>query len=124
MKHYQISALIKGYYKMKDPKCPSYWRGSGVYDIEVPAWYEVECDVYAHSEEEAIELVEGYCYEDDFRNPYTIITDVVEINDVTFVGEAPYEEPFAEPEYGRGGEKEEYDFWDEVDERYQSEKDS
>lgn len=69
MNCYEITARIYGEVKKEDPNCPSYWRGSGVYDITSATWVNVELVVGAETEERARALVEdadwgqNWCWE-------------------------------------------------------------
>ena len=123
MKHFIVTALVKGHCIYEDPHCPASWMGSHVYDIEEPAQFDVACDVFAENASDATDLVEGFPYDDDSRNPYAITVDVVEIKDVEFVEDDPtQEEEFVEVEYGTAEKDTGRDFWDEVDDRYKSKK--
>ena len=53
MECFRIEVFLKGTVRMEDPKCPSYWRGSGVYDIDVPVSAEAEV-VIRHNDLEAV----------------------------------------------------------------------
>lgn len=57
MSWFLIKVRIDGYVYYEDPKCPSRWRGSGVYDISVKKSYYAECVVIAKDEDNAISLV-------------------------------------------------------------------
>lgn len=92
MNCYTITARLYGHYTAEDPKCPSYWRGSGVYDIEVPCTIDIRAEVTAESEEAAEELVMDYDYENDRNNPYCVTVDDVDILSVTPNGKADEEE--------------------------------
>ena len=125
MKQYRIRALVKGHCFYEDPHCPASWMGSHVYDIEVPARFDVTCDVFAENASDAADLVEGFPYDSDSRNPYAITVDVVEVKDVEFVEDVPsQEEELVEVEYGEAERDTGRDFWDEVDEKYQFEKEN
>ena len=66
LKQYNANVHIDGHYTIEDPKCPSFWRGSGCYDIE----------------EDARELI----YEYSFESPkYSIDVDAVQIEEIEFV---------------------------------------
>lgn len=60
MERFKIEVSLKGTVRMEDPKCPSYWRGSGVYDIDVPVSAETEV-VICHNDLEAVKkMLEEY----------------------------------------------------------------
>lgn len=64
--HVYIAEHVTSYYE--DPSCPSRWRGSGCYDIEVHALKYHRATVCAASMQEAIEAVEKYEQETIRRN--------------------------------------------------------
>lgn len=89
LKQYTVNVHIDGHYITEDPHCPSYWRGSGCYDIEVPTWCDLEVEVWAHSEEEARKFALDYEYDD----PATIIEiEVIQVERVTFVADLDRDE--------------------------------
>lgn len=63
MKEYLVKVIIKGYVRYEDPKCPSYWKGSGVYDIDKDVMVNAELSVIAESEKRAREIVEAYPFD-------------------------------------------------------------
>lgn len=60
MKLFKIELELYGTYTYEDPKCPSYWRGSGCYDIIGEMTQEATAFVYAEREKEAIELLDRH----------------------------------------------------------------
>lgn len=82
MKEFKVRARIAGTYSYEDPKCPSYWKGSGCYDVTVASWYNVDVTVFAETEERAREMVETYDYDSDRRNKYTTSSDEIEITSI------------------------------------------
>lgn len=83
LKQFKVNVIVYGHYTIEDPKCPSGWRGSGCYDIEIETWCDPELEVWAHSEEEAEKFAEEY----DYANDYVICIDDVIIEDIVFVAE-------------------------------------
>ena len=79
MKKFEIEATLEGYFVMEDSRCPSYWRGSGVYDVEVPCTVKIAADVWAETEERAEELLNEFDYRNDRLNPYDIHVEEVNI---------------------------------------------
>lgn len=63
MECFKVEVSLKGNVRMEDPKCPSYWRGSGVYDIDVAATQRVTVTVSAKDKEQAEYVARNYCYE-------------------------------------------------------------
>lgn len=77
---------LDGHYIMEDPRCPSYWKGSGCYDLEIQTWCDTEVEVWAESEE----LAEEYAFEWEYNDPSTIIMiEAVQVESVTFVEDLP-----------------------------------
>lgn len=60
MRLFKIEAVATGHYWERDVNCPSYWRGSGVYDVSHPCWQEVGIEIAAESNEEALEVLDSY----------------------------------------------------------------
>ena len=60
MECFEIEVSLKGTVRMEDPKCPSYWRGSGVYDIDVPVSAEAEVVIYHNDLEAVKKMLEEY----------------------------------------------------------------
>ena len=85
MKIYSASVILHGHDYFEDPDCPISWRGSGVYDVCVGYDQKAFASVVADSEEQATELVENYDY--NRLSNCSMIVDVVEIDDIEFVGE-------------------------------------
>lgn len=63
MECFEVLVLLKGTVRQEDPHCPSQWRGSGCYDIDVPASQRVTVTVPAQNEGLAKNLAMAYCYE-------------------------------------------------------------
>lgn len=77
---------LDGHYIIEDPRCPSEWKGSGCYDIEIQTWCDTEVEVWAESEE----LAEEYAFEWEYNDPSTIIMiEAVQVESVTFVEDLP-----------------------------------
>ena len=84
MNIYKVQFTLHKHAWEEDPRCPSYWRGSGVYDIEIEYEQEGEVYVFAESEEKAQEIVESYNFE---PLPLVAMTvDEVEVTDIEFDG--------------------------------------
>ena len=60
MECFEIEVSLKGTVRMEDPKCPSSWRGSGVYDIDVPVSAEAEVVIYHNDMEAVKKMLEEY----------------------------------------------------------------
>ena len=63
MECFEVCVLLRGTVRQEDPHCPSQWRGSGCYDIDVPASQRVKVTVPAQNEGLARNLAMSYCYE-------------------------------------------------------------
>ena len=63
LKQYKATYLVKGHYYEESHSCPYEWKGSGVYDYEVPIEEEVDVEVWAKSEEDARRFAEGYWFQ-------------------------------------------------------------
>lgn len=101
MNIYTIEARVSGSYWIPDYKCPPGWRGSGVYDKEVPCMVDITAEVTAENEARAQELIENYDYDKDRNNPWDIGVDVVDILNLTDNGRSEDEKEFVEiTEYG------------------------
>ena len=100
MMKFEIKARVNGSYWILDYKCPPGWRGSGVYDKEVPCYIDVDVEVVAASEERARELVCDYAYDKDKRNPWDVCVDSVDILDVVCKGETDDDEELVEVSFG------------------------
>lgn len=86
LKKFKAKVHIDGIYTIEDPKCPSFWKGSGCYDIEIQTWCDTEVEVWAESEE----LAEEYAFEWEYNDPSTIIMiEAVQVESVTFVEDLP-----------------------------------
>lgn len=82
IKVYIVSVHLEGYYTVEDPRCPSYWKGSGCYDIDIHTWADVEVEVWAETEEQARKYALDYGYND----PGTIVeVEAVQVESVAFV---------------------------------------
>ena len=100
MMKFEIKARVNGSYWILDYKCPPGWRGSGVYDKEVPCYFDVVAEVTAATEERAQELVCDYDYGKDKGNPWDIDIDSVDILDVAAAGESEDDEELVDITYG------------------------
>lgn len=86
LKKFMAYVHLDGHYIMEDPRCPSEWKGSGCYDIEIQTWCDTEVEVWAESEE----LAEEYAFEWEYNDPSTIIMiEAVQVESVTFVEDLP-----------------------------------
>ena len=63
MECFEVCVLLRGTVRQEDPHCPSQWRGSGCYDVDVPASQRVKVTVPANNEGLAKNLAMAYCYE-------------------------------------------------------------
>lgn len=98
LKNFTVRIHLDGYYMMEDPHCPSYWKGSGCYDITINCWADFDIEVWAETEEQA----EGLAYEYDYElNKYAVTVDAVQVESVKFVedleGHDPEEASVIEP---------------------------
>lgn len=57
LKIYEIQVCAFGTFWERDVDCPSYWRGSGCYDVEYETIREGTMSVSAYSKERALKLV-------------------------------------------------------------------
>ena len=86
LKKFKANVHIDGTYTVEDPKCPSYWRGSGCYDIDIHTWCDTEVEVWAETEEKA----EEYAFEWEYNDPSTIIMiEAVQVESIKFVEDLP-----------------------------------
>lgn len=86
LKKFKVKVHIDGVYTIEDPKCPSYWKGSGCYDRTVNTWCDTEVEVWAETEEKA----EEYALEWEYDDPSTVIDiEAVQVESVTFVEDLP-----------------------------------
>lgn len=103
----QITLLGEKYYQ--DVDCPTYWIGSGCYDVTEEVEVEGECMVAAESEERARELISEYKFDpDDFNYKDVEIvkieledsddSDAEEVYDVE-IDKVPIGYDLPEPEY-------------------------
>ena len=88
LKQYNVNAHIDGHYTIEDPKCPSEWRGSGCYVIDVQVYCDTELDVWAVSKDQAGELAAGYDYP---LGPVTEVRDII-VKDPEFICDLSREE--------------------------------
>ena len=79
MRLFEIDAHVYGTYEMEDPNGPSYWRGSGVYTVDVPYVIKVTCYVYAESEDVAVDLVENYEFTEEEKCPYSRLEEITDV---------------------------------------------
>lgn len=86
LKKFKAKVHIDGIYTIEDPKCPSYWKGSGCYDITVNTWCDTDVEVWAETEEKASELALDYEYNDPSTD---IDIEVIQVESVTFVDDLP-----------------------------------
>ena len=63
MECFEVCVLLRGTVRQEDPHCPSQWRGSGCYDIDVPATQRVTVTVTAKDKDAAESVAKMYCYE-------------------------------------------------------------
>ena len=77
MKLFELTVRLIGETQVEDPKCPWYWRGSGVEYMDVPASQRAGVIVHAESEENAAELAEQYEYEADPKCELSCVDNVV-----------------------------------------------
>ena len=92
LNNYTIEARLKGHYTIRDYHCPPGWRGSGVYDKEVPCTVDITADVTAKDEDRAENIVYEYGYDTDTSNPLCVCVEDVEVVSVTLRGEGEDEE--------------------------------
>ena len=86
MKKFTVSVHLDGTYTVEDPRCPSYWKGSGCYDITVNTWCDTEVEVWAETEEQA----RTYALEYEYNDPDTVIeTEVAQVESVALVEDMP-----------------------------------
>ncbi len=57
---FEIKGIASGCVWELDVNCPTQWIGSGVYDVDHPAWQEVRLEVTAPSMEKALEIAQKY----------------------------------------------------------------
>ncbi len=60
MKTYRMEIAIKQSSTQESPSCPSYWRGSGCYDVDVYNVLFARCDVSAEDPKQAIDILFRY----------------------------------------------------------------
>lgn len=95
MKTYGIDVVLHGTCRQEDPRCPSAWRGSGCYDIDVDVLQKVSLTISADSEDTAKSIAMDY----DYRNDMDDICSV-EIEDSGWVGEDDSSNEVIEISYG------------------------
>ena len=79
LKVFKAFVTVHGEVTYEDPHCPSFWRGSGCYDITEDVKVDATCYVCASSEERARQLVEKASFESD-----EFVTTDVEIDSIEF----------------------------------------
>lgn len=91
MNIYHVYLKAYGHVWYQDVNCPTYWLGSGVYDVDVEVEVPIDCYVAADTEERAKELAEEYDYD-----PSEFTLDDVEVEDIELVktGEEDPEEVY------------------------------
>jgi len=57
MKIFDIYTCAEGTYWLSDVNCPSYWVGSGCYDVEVECYQEVHFKVAAETLDDALQMI-------------------------------------------------------------------
>lgn len=57
MKIFDIDACAEGSYTEYEVNCPSYWRGSGCYDVEVECYQEIHFTVAAETLDDALQMI-------------------------------------------------------------------
>lgn len=82
MKIFKANVHLDGHYTIEDPQCPSYWKGSGCYDIDVPASADLEVEVWAETEVQARKYALEYEYNDTSSS---VELDAVRVESVNFV---------------------------------------
>ena len=109
MKLFTIDVCAFGTFTVHDVDCPSYWRGSGVYDVDYDAYREGTIHVSAYSLDNALKLVAKWFFgkEPNWCNSIDTVyynpDSVVEKDDEeggTY--EEVFDHEFDEPETGRG----------------------
>ena len=82
IKKFTVKVHLDGTYTVEDPKCPSYWKGSGCYDITVDTWCDMDVEVWAETEEQARQFALDYEYND---RDTIVEVDAVQVKSVKFV---------------------------------------
>lgn len=82
MNIYYAQITLLGEKTFQDVDCPTYWIGSGCYDVTEEVETKGECWVAAESEERAKELISDYKFDPDDFNYKD-----VEINSIELDGE-------------------------------------
>ena len=77
---YIAKMVVEAHYTYEDPKCPSNWRGSGCYDIDVPCKRDVDVEVWSNSYAEAEKLLLAY----DYAIDYCVTIDDAWIKEIRF----------------------------------------
>lgn len=100
MKEFKIDVKFSGTVREEDPYCPSEWRGSGCYDIDVPSSCCVSFLIVARDEKRAREIVSDYDFDEDLLpNHYKI--DSVKIRSASDCDDdEEYVEAYYEDIYG------------------------
>lgn len=92
LKKFMADVHLDGHYTIENPLCPSEWRGSGCYDMEVPVWADIHIEVWAHSESEARTLLMEYKDYEALGNQDTIVLDAVQVESVWFISDLDEED--------------------------------
>lgn len=107
-KLYSIDVCAVGTFTVHDVDCPSYWRGSGVYDVDYDAYREGTIHVSAYSLDNALKLVAKWFFgkEPNWCNSIDAVyynPDSVEEKDDEEDGicEEVFDHEFDEPETGK-----------------------
>ena len=90
LKKFMAYVHLDGHYIMEDPRCPSEWKGSGCYDIDVSAMKDIEVEVWAETEDQARKYALDYEYRDISS---TVELDAVQVGLVKFVENLPDRDP-------------------------------
>lgn len=80
MNIYYAQITLLGEKTFLDVDCPTYWIGSGCYDVTEEVEVKGECWVAAESEERAKELIEEYKFDPDDFNFKDVKIDSIELD--------------------------------------------
>ena len=83
LKQFELKIHLDGHYTIEDPKCPSYWRGSGCYDIDIQCWADFPIEVWAVDEDQAKQLAYDYPSYDGLTTCAEIET--IQVESVRFI---------------------------------------
>ena len=82
LKQFMVNVHLDGHYTIADPRCPSYWKGSGCYDIDIHSQADLEVEVWAETED----LARKYALEYEYRDTDSVVElDAVQVEAVKFV---------------------------------------